>query len=307
MTLRDDPSFARGNPHDIRLSRSMSRRALWLVAGTTALAAVLVAALIWFIVPIERSGTAAAVVTGSAATVQAVTALLIVFLTRRLADSADVAQHAANRQAQAATDALVHATTQASAAQAALQVARDQLDEARRSDRQARRDRQLLETPIVRATFVEYLTRDPSQPVTLTVAVENDGTTPALSVRAELRGREHLHGSDSMHSAESRIEVLPAGGNDYLNFNLHEFTNVSWRRTGARNPPGALTYPWLSIRLSYQALLGQQATEHYVLGTAEMPEPRWFYRSLRIDTSVEGGEPLELDFFAARPGTPSAA
>ena len=266
----------------------MSRSRLLALVIAMAILAVGVTIALWSLVPPPERATAAAAVAGGAAVIQAMTAVVIVALTRRLAGATDVAQNAASQQAEIASRALEHAQEQA------------RLSET--SDRLARRDRHLLETPMVRATFVEYSTAT-TDALTLFIAVHNDGQTPALSVTCQVLGASGYAADPSPVTTESRIESLAGGADATLQVSLREFRNMSWISSPGpygddreRNPRGSLTYPWFAVRITYQGLLGQRVRQEYRLWAAGPEKPQWFYRALSIAPALEEVEPLELVF-----------
>ena len=229
-----------------------------------------------------------AALAGGAAVVQAFTAAVIVVLTLRLAAATEAAQEAAS--------------TQADVASRALEQAREQLHFYENADRLARRDKHLLETPPLRTCFVQY-SADAAGQLTLQLTIHNEGRTPALNVKLEVRGANGPMGDPSPNSSTALIEALSPGASGHVRIGLHEFTNMSWRMEqnpygddAPLNPRGAFTYPWLVVELTFTGVLGQFVRQEYRLLVATADEPRWYHRSLSIRPALADVEPLEVTF-----------
>jgi hypothetical protein len=267
------------------------RRLGWIVLAIAIVLVAIVAAAAVLIVPPGDRDTAAAVVVGVAAAVQAMTAVVIVALTVRLVGASRSAQKASD-------DALKIAAEQTEVTRSSISVARDQLAIAERSDLHARRDRQLLAVPLVSAAYMSH--SDFEGESILQVTVRNDGETPALDVHVVVDGRRDLRDQpDGYETRSARGETIQPGDEMQVSVSMSGFRAPDARPDVHDRPKGIWKYDFFAIRVEYRALLGQSVQIEYGWFAGHpvgWPDELWVVRRLHIELDVEGAEPVDLTF-----------
>jgi hypothetical protein len=194
----------------------------------------------------------------------------------------------------------LEAQRQARIAQDALRVGQRQADLAEVADKQARRDRQLLESPRIDVKLVQHgyvstfgYTHPDGNVMVLIARAKNVSDRAAYRIRVQVRGKSERHAAAAATPiAESGIPTLDPDKEYQFLVNIQDFASIGGRDAHS----SALTFPWLSVQIRFEGLLGQVVLEEHSYWADGQPNVTAFAEWQRITTSVAGVEPFAVDF-----------
>ncbi len=204
-----------------------------------------------------------------AAVVQAIAAVAIWWLTRRLAHTADGALEASKQQAAAAHEAMEAARLQAESASRAVEAAKDQAESAARTIREMRRQGQLARVPLLDLERPSGQLDNKGSFLT-SFRVWNKSSDPALGVRISARG-EHGKGDPELNERifAPEIPVLEPNGDRRIDAESQAFQNATLsdaeidRFVMADKSPPRYSNDWILVRVRYRSVLGALVEQEY--------------------------------------------
>lgn len=151
-------------------------------------------------------------------------------------------------------------------------------------------------TPILRVAFRGWETVGGK--VVAVFDIENPSAHPVMEITLTVRGREDRRAAPSSHSAQSSLPTVPPSGSSQATLDLSDFRTAKAATADPKVDRDIFTYPWLQVMVEYRAILGQKVQQEYSVWIDRPVEATeiWHFEHLRVEPTVEGFAPLEIDF-----------